>query len=171
MRKLTGRAHRAQLDGYLDRIIDRDFPELGHPIRNPAALRRWMTAYAAAVSTTASFETIRDAATGGRAKSRPRPRLSPIAMCLSVSGSSIQFLRGCQVEIVFGASPAPRSTSSPTQHLRRGSSALMQTRFCPEGRSVPRFLVCLITQNCRSVITEKCRTKPQSAASASSVAR
>jgi hypothetical protein len=65
LRGFTGRPLRAQLDGYLDRIIDRDFPDLGHPIRNPAALRRWMTAYAAASSTTASFETIRDAATGG----------------------------------------------------------------------------------------------------------
>lgn len=65
MRHLSGRPLRAQLDGYLDRIVDRDFPELGHPIRNPAALRRWMTGYAAASSTTASFETIRDAATGG----------------------------------------------------------------------------------------------------------
>lgn len=31
--------------------------------------------------------------------------------------------------------------------------------------------VCLITQNCRSVITEKCRSNPQAAASASSTAR
>jgi predicted AAA+ superfamily ATPase len=37
MRHLSGRSLRAQLDGYLDRIIDRDFPELGHPIRNPTA--------------------------------------------------------------------------------------------------------------------------------------
>jgi predicted AAA+ superfamily ATPase len=66
LRSFSGRALRAQLDGYLDRIVDRDFPELGHPLRNPAALRRWMTAYAAASSTTASFETIRDAATGGQ---------------------------------------------------------------------------------------------------------
>ncbi|MGN6557745.1 MAG: ATP-binding protein [Solirubrobacterales bacterium] len=65
MRRLAGRPLRAQLDGYLDRIVDRDFPELGHSLRNPTALRRWMTAYAAASSTTASFETIRDAATGG----------------------------------------------------------------------------------------------------------
>ncbi len=65
MRHLSGRSLRAQLDGYLDRIIDRDFPELGHPIRNPTALRRWMIAYAAASSTTASYEAIRDAATGG----------------------------------------------------------------------------------------------------------
>jgi len=36
-------------------------------IRSPAALRRWLTAYAAASSTTATFETIRDAASAGNA--------------------------------------------------------------------------------------------------------
>jgi len=65
LRGLSGRALRAQLDSFLRRIVDRDFEEMGHAIRNPAALRRWMTAYAAASSTTASFETIRDAATSG----------------------------------------------------------------------------------------------------------
>jgi uncharacterized protein len=66
LRAISGRARRAQLDGYLERIVDRDFEEMGHRLRNPAALRRWMTAYAAATSTTASYETIRDAATGGQ---------------------------------------------------------------------------------------------------------
>jgi predicted AAA+ superfamily ATPase len=66
LRALTGRALRLQLDGYLQRIVDRDFPELGHSVRKPTALRRWMTAYAAASSTTASFETIRAAATAGQ---------------------------------------------------------------------------------------------------------
>ncbi|HEV3046734.1 MAG TPA: DUF4143 domain-containing protein [Solirubrobacteraceae bacterium] len=65
LRGLRGKALRSQLDGYLQRIVDRDFPELGHSVRNPAALRRWMTAYAAASSTSASFERIRDASTGG----------------------------------------------------------------------------------------------------------
>jgi predicted AAA+ superfamily ATPase len=65
LRGLSGRALRAQLDGDLLRIVDRDFEELGRAIRNPAALRRWMTAYAAASSTAASFEKIRDASTGG----------------------------------------------------------------------------------------------------------
>jgi len=65
IRTLTGRAHRSQLDGYLDRVIDRDFPdELGQQVRNPATLRRWMTAYAAASSQTLSFEKIRAAASG-----------------------------------------------------------------------------------------------------------
>jgi predicted AAA+ superfamily ATPase len=65
LRGLAPRALRFQLDGYLNRIVDRDFAELGHSVRNPAGLRRWMAAYAAASSTTASFEAIRDAATGG----------------------------------------------------------------------------------------------------------
>lgn len=65
VRGLTSeRALRLQLDGYVERIVDRDFPELGHEVRNPAGLRRWMTAYAAASSTTTSLDKIRDAATG-----------------------------------------------------------------------------------------------------------
>lgn len=77
LRGLSGRALRAQLDGYLDRVVDRDFPELGHPIRNPAALRRWMTAYAAASSTTTSFEAIRDAATGGEGNKPAKTTIGP----------------------------------------------------------------------------------------------
>jgi len=65
MRELSGRARRTQLDGYISRIVDKDFPELGHRVRNPSGLRRWMTAYAAASSTAMSFEKIRDAASGG----------------------------------------------------------------------------------------------------------
>lgn len=62
---LGGRDLRAQLDGYLQRVVDRDFPELGYAVRNPALLRRWLAAYAAATATTASFEKIRAAATAG----------------------------------------------------------------------------------------------------------
>lgn len=65
LRDLTGRALRSQLDGYIQRVVDRDFPELGHTVRNPEALRRWMAAYAAATSTTTSFEKIRGASTSG----------------------------------------------------------------------------------------------------------
>jgi predicted AAA+ superfamily ATPase len=66
IRGLKGRARRLQLDGYLDRIVDREIPdETGTTIRNPAALRRWMVAYAAASSTVTSFEKIRDAASAG----------------------------------------------------------------------------------------------------------
>jgi predicted AAA+ superfamily ATPase len=65
LRALPPRALRAQLDGYLDRIVERDFDELGHRVRHPATLRRWMSAYAAATATCASLESVRDAATGG----------------------------------------------------------------------------------------------------------
>jgi uncharacterized protein len=67
IRRLSGRAQRLQLDGYLQRVVDRDIPdEAGVTIRNPAALRRWMAAYAAATATTTSFEKIRDAASPGQ---------------------------------------------------------------------------------------------------------
>lgn len=65
LRGYSGRGLRAQLDGYLHRIIERDFQEQGLSVRRPETLRRWLVAYAAATATTASFEAIRDAATGG----------------------------------------------------------------------------------------------------------
>lgn len=66
IRTKAARVRRAQLRGYVERVIDRDFPDLtGRRIRNPAALRRWLAAYAAATATTTSFERIRDAATSG----------------------------------------------------------------------------------------------------------
>ena len=77
LRRLTGRLRRAQLDGYIQRIVERDFEEFGHSLRNPAALRRWMAAYAAATSTSTSYETIRDAATGGEADKLARTTTQP----------------------------------------------------------------------------------------------
>lgn len=65
LRGLSGRPLRAQLDGYLDRIVDADLEEMGLRVRRPELVRRWLRAYAAATATTASYETIRDAATGG----------------------------------------------------------------------------------------------------------
>lgn len=77
LRRFSGKALRTQLDGYLGRIIDRDFPELGHQVRNPAGLRRWLRAYAAASSTTASFEKIRRAAAGREGEQVNRKAASP----------------------------------------------------------------------------------------------
>jgi predicted AAA+ superfamily ATPase len=70
-------AQRALLDSYLARIVDRDFPEAGLAVRNPAALTRWLTAYAAATATTATFETIRDAATPGQSGKPARSTTVP----------------------------------------------------------------------------------------------
>ncbi len=77
IRQLPGRALRAQLDGYLRRIVDRDFEEQGLAVRRPELLLRWMAAYAAAISTTASLETIRDAATSGEGEKPARTTVQP----------------------------------------------------------------------------------------------
>jgi predicted AAA+ superfamily ATPase len=54
-----------QLDGYLERIVERDMNEGGHTVRRPATLTAWLRAYAAAVSTTTSWDKVRDAASPG----------------------------------------------------------------------------------------------------------
>lgn len=77
LRGLSGRPLRIQLDSYLERVVDREFPELGHPVRNAAGLRRWMAAYAAATATTTSFEKIRDASTGGERDKPARSTVQP----------------------------------------------------------------------------------------------
>lgn len=65
IRQMPDRARRAQLDGYLAGIVEHDFPEQGHLVRRPATLRSWLTAYAAATATTASYNAILKAATPG----------------------------------------------------------------------------------------------------------
>ena len=65
MRYSSPRAQRTALDGYLERIIDTDLPELGVEIRNPNTLRRWLRAYAAATATSTSFEKIAKASSAG----------------------------------------------------------------------------------------------------------
>jgi hypothetical protein len=65
IRNLPPRARRAQLDGYLARIVEREFPEQGMHVRRPATLRAWLAGYAAATATTASYRVILDAATPG----------------------------------------------------------------------------------------------------------
>lgn len=53
------------IDGYLENIVHREFPEQGYAVRRPDTLRRWLTAYAAATSTTTAYSRILDAATPG----------------------------------------------------------------------------------------------------------
>jgi uncharacterized protein len=76
IRSLSDRARVAQLNGYLERIVDHDLPEAGFTVRRPAAVMAWLRAYAAATSTTATWETIRDAATGGTANKPSRDTTS-----------------------------------------------------------------------------------------------
>ncbi|KGN34187.1 ATPase AAA [Knoellia sinensis KCTC 19936] len=60
-RRLT----RGLLEVYLQRVIDRDLPDVGFAVRRPETLRRWLTAYAASSSTSASYTRILDATTVG----------------------------------------------------------------------------------------------------------
>lgn len=65
IRDLSPSGRRLSLDGYLDRIAERDFPELGFTVRRPAALRAWLAAYAAATATSASYSRLLAAASHG----------------------------------------------------------------------------------------------------------
>lgn len=59
----TARLRRLRLDTYIDNLVQREFAEQGYPVRRPESLRAWLTAYAAASSTTAKYNEILDAAT------------------------------------------------------------------------------------------------------------
>jgi predicted AAA+ superfamily ATPase len=76
-RGLSETARADFLDSYLQRIVERDFEEMGRLIRRPATLLRWMNAYAAATASTASLETIRDAATGGEGQKPAKSTTQP----------------------------------------------------------------------------------------------
>ena len=65
MRHLPGRALRTQLDGYVTRVVEHDMTQAGLKVRRTATVLAWLRAYAAATSTTSSYEKIRDAATTG----------------------------------------------------------------------------------------------------------
>lgn len=65
MMRAAPRLRRGLLDAYLQRIIDRDLPDLGYEVRRPETLRRWLTAYSAASSTVTAYSRLLDATTGG----------------------------------------------------------------------------------------------------------
>lgn len=65
LRTLPARVRKAELDAYIDNIVQREFPEQGYPVRRPETLRGWLAAYAAASSSTTAYNKILDAATPG----------------------------------------------------------------------------------------------------------
>jgi predicted AAA+ superfamily ATPase len=78
IRPLASRVRRAQLRGYVDRVVDRDIRDVtGRRLRNPGALRRWLCAYAAATATTTSYERIRDAASAGEGNKPAKTTTGP----------------------------------------------------------------------------------------------
>jgi predicted AAA+ superfamily ATPase len=65
IRPLAPRLRVRQLDGYLERLVLRDFADQGLAVRRPEAVRAWLTAYAAATAATTSYNAILRAATPG----------------------------------------------------------------------------------------------------------
>ncbi|SDS47585.1 hypothetical protein SAMN04489751_2104 [Brevibacterium sandarakinum] len=63
--RLPERQSTRRLEAYLQRVIDRDMAEQGYAVRRPETLRRWLAAYAAASSSSASYSNILDATTSG----------------------------------------------------------------------------------------------------------
>ena len=82
---IRGQAPRVRLgllDGYIDRCVEHDVHGFGRTFRDRGRLRSWMTAYASASSTTASFEKIRDAATPGEGDKPARTTVGPYRAAL-----------------------------------------------------------------------------------------
>ena len=70
------------LDGYIERIVEHDIHGFGRTFRDRGGLRSWMAAYAAASSTAASFEKIRDAASAGETDKPSRTTAIPYRAAL-----------------------------------------------------------------------------------------
>lgn len=112
IRRLPPRPRRTQLDSYLARAVDRDLEGGGTRIRRPSALRAWLTAYAAATATTASYQVILDAATPGDAD---KPARQTVAIYRE--GLERIFLLDPLPAWVPSLSPLARLTQAPKHHL------------------------------------------------------
>ena len=62
IRTTTGRMRRGLLEGYLQRVVARDVADQGRSVRQPEGLLAWLRAYAAASATSASYQSLIDAA-------------------------------------------------------------------------------------------------------------
>jgi predicted AAA+ superfamily ATPase len=77
LQTMPDKAVELQLEGYVQRIIDKDMAEAGLSIRRPAALLAWLRSFAAATATTASWQSIRDGATAGNIEKPSRTATAP----------------------------------------------------------------------------------------------
>ncbi|MDR1265683.1 MAG: DUF4143 domain-containing protein [Propionibacteriaceae bacterium] len=112
IRELPPSARAVQLDGYIARIVERELPENAVTVRRPAALRRWLAAYAAATSGNATYSAILDAATPGESDKPARQ---------TVTGYREQLTRLFVLDPVEAWIPAfaplTRLTKTPQHHL------------------------------------------------------
>jgi uncharacterized protein len=75
IRVTSGRVRRGLLDGYVQRVVARDFADQGRSVRQPEVLLAWLRAYAAATATSASYQSLLDAAHPGEVE---RPARSTV---------------------------------------------------------------------------------------------
>ncbi|MEC4612228.1 ATP-binding protein [Tsukamurella tyrosinosolvens] len=112
IRDLPARARRIQLDSYVDRAVDRDLDDAGIRIREPAALRAWLTAYGAATSSDASYTAILDAATPGESDKPTRQTVARYREHLSRT-----FILDPVPAWVPSFTPLKRLAKAPKHHL------------------------------------------------------
>jgi predicted AAA+ superfamily ATPase len=112
IRELPPAARAMQLDGYITRIVERELPENDVVVRRPAALRRWLAAYAAATAGNATYSRILDAATPGESDKPARQ---------TVAGYREQLTRLFVLDPVDAwiptFAPLTRLTKTPKHHL------------------------------------------------------
>jgi len=112
IRDLPPRVRELQLDGYLARVVDHDLQENGVLVRRPGALKAWLSAYAAATSTTASAAVILDAATPGEGD-------KPARQTVAVYREHLErlFILDPVPAWVPSLSPLKRLAGTPKHHL------------------------------------------------------
>lgn len=112
LRHYHGRALQEHLDGYSARIVDHDLVQVGRTIRRPRALYAWLKAYAAALSTEASYTAILDAATAGEDQKPSRQTADSYREYLEAA-----FLLDPLPAWTPTFSPLKRLAKSPKHHL------------------------------------------------------
>lgn len=121
VRDLPAVAREAQLDAYLEQTVRRE--PAAPRARSARILADWLRTYAAAVSTTTSYDAITGAAARGDG---PRPRFPPpagTATCWRRCGSSSRCPAGARRRTNSRGPPRGTSTSCATPPWRRVSSA------------------------------------------------
>jgi predicted AAA+ superfamily ATPase len=138
IRQEPARFRPRQLDSYIAHCLERDIPELGVNVRRPHALRAWLTAFAAASATTASYTTILDAATPGEAEKLSRPTATAYRELLERT-----WLLDSLPAWIPAFNPLKRLGSAPKHHLvdpalaARLLGATPESLLSGEGSPVP----------------------------------
>lgn len=128
IRDLAPRARDLQLDSYVTRIVDHELAENGMSVRRPAALRAWLTGYAAATSTDAAYTAILNAATAGDSD-------KPVRQTADTYRDHLErlFLLDPLSAWIPSFSPLRRLTHTPKHHLVDPALAARLVGVPPEG--------------------------------------